>query len=58
MEVYETKVRYKCPKRGWVEEIVKIKKFKEKEAPKDTLDTSTILGEPTEEYSDETNYED
>jgi hypothetical protein len=56
METYETTVRYNCPKRGWVEEKVMIKRYKEKEEPKNTMDTSKILGEKPEEHSDDTNY--
>lgn len=26
--VYKTTVRYECPKRGWVEEEVEVKRFK------------------------------
>lgn len=31
---YKTKIKYKCPKRGWVEEEVEVKRFKAPEPPK------------------------
>jgi len=34
---YKTKIRYKCPKRGWVEEEVEVKRYRAVDAPDGTV---------------------
>lgn len=33
---YKTKIKYKCPKRGWVEEEVEVKRYKAQEPTRDS----------------------
>jgi hypothetical protein len=47
--VYKTKIRYKCPKRGWVEEEVDVKRFKAVTPPEGTPFETDIEAVPTEE---------
>jgi len=45
---YKTKIRFKCPKRGWVEEEIEVKRYKAATQPEGTtidteLDSATIF---------------
>jgi len=45
LNTYTTKIKYKCPNRGWVEEEVTVKRYQEKRLPEDVVDVSKILDE-------------
>ena len=45
LDTYTTTIRYKCPKRGWVEEEVVVKRYQEKRLPEDLVDVSKIIDE-------------
>jgi succinate dehydrogenase flavin-adding protein (antitoxin of CptAB toxin-antitoxin module) len=39
---YKTKIRFKCPKRGWVEEEITVKRYKAKEVDEETYGYSFL----------------
>ena len=43
---YRTKIKYKCPKRGWVEEEVVIKRYKSQEKDPEEKYGYSFLEEP------------
>ena len=47
--VYKTKIRYKCPTRGWVEEEVEVKRFKAIDPPEGIPFDAEIDSVPIEE---------
>lgn len=49
---YKTKIRYKCPKRGWVEEEVEVKRYKTVAPPEGTVFEAEIEGVPVEDLDD------
>ena len=49
---YKTKIRYKCPKRGWVEEEVEVKRYKAVAPPEGTVFEAEIEGVPIEDLDD------
>jgi hypothetical protein len=40
---YKTKIRYECPKRGWVEEEVVVKRYKSIDPPEGTAFDPELL---------------
>ena len=44
MDVYETEIEFDCPSRGKIKQKVKVQRYKEKEQPIETIDTTKILG--------------
>jgi hypothetical protein len=50
--VYKTKIKYRCPKRGWVEEEVEVKRYKAPPPPEGTVLETEIEDLPTEDTGD------
>lgn len=49
---YKTKIRYLCPKRGWVEEEVEVKRYKSVAPPEGTVFEAENVDVPIVETDD------
>jgi hypothetical protein len=52
---YKTKIRYKCPKRGWIEEEVEVKRYKTVAPSEGTVLETEIESIPIEDLDDSVN---